>query len=99
MKIIIISSYFFSKEFDDCCTTYKYSFPLRCSAEAKKTCLEAKFSDPEFYQTLAEEYLLERAHYRSSGIWTRRFNRGKFVSRPEESGPALDPGGKYRYEE
>ena len=64
---------------------------------AKSACLEARWSDPELYQAVAEEYLLERAHYRHSGIRTRRFNRGTFVTRPEESGPALDEQGRYRY--
>ena len=88
--------FIFSKEFEDCCTANKYTFLIKCSTAAKKACLEAKFYDPDFYQRLAEEYLLERGHYRDSGIRTRRFANGRFVSRPEESGPALDTEGRYR---
>ena len=99
MKSIIVGNHnSFSKDFEDCCTANKYTFLVRCSSEAKKACLKAQFSDPEFYQRLAEEYLLERGHYRDSGIRTRRFVRGMFVSsRPEESGPALDGQGRYRW--
>ena len=99
MKSIIVRNHLsFSKDFEDCCTANKYTFLVRCSSEAKQACLKAQFSDPEFYQRLAEEYLLERGHYRDSGIRTRRFVRGMFVSsRPEESGPALDGQGRYRW--
>ena len=71
---------------------------VTCSQQSKdlSTCLRKYFYDVAMYQTVADEYLLERSHYRQSGIKTRRYNRGVFLSRPEADGPAVDSQGRYR---
>ena len=84
--------------FDDCCNEHKMMMLFKCSAAELNRCLEENFYNPELYKTVAEEYLLERSHYRQSGILTRRFNRGVLISRPGDSVPN-DPGPyQYRYE-
>ena len=84
------------KAYDECCFQNKWTFPVTCSSllGESQDCLKKHFNAP-LYQSLAEEYLLERSHYRESGIRTRRFNRGMFVSRPEQDGSALDHQGQY----
>ena len=43
-----------------------------------------------------DEYLNERSHYRNTGISTSRIHHGRFVTRSEADGPALDADGHYR---
>ena len=43
-----------------------------------------------------DEYLNERSHYRNTGITTSRIHHGRFVTRSEADGPALDAEGHYR---
>ena len=43
-----------------------------------------------------DEYLNERSHYRNTGITTSRIHHGRFVTRSEADGPALDADGHYR---
>jgi len=82
--------------FEACCKENKYTMIFSCSAKELNDCLKEHFYNKDLIHTVAEEYLLERSHYRFTGIKTRRFNRGIFLPRPEDAGPAVDKDGKYR---
>merc|ERR1719154_722528 len=72
-----------TKIYDDCCWNNKLTFPFTCNDQKHKldACFENHLSDAGLYQSLASEYLRERSHFRQSGIPTRRYIRGVFVSR------------------
>ena len=85
-----------SDMFEACCEENKYTMLFRCSPTELNECLRGHFNNKDLINSVTEEYLLERSHYRFTGIKTRRFNRGLFLERPENSGPAVDTEGKYR---
>ena len=84
--------------YDACCENNKMTLFYTCRDQSKAfaSCLRHHFYNPELHQSIVDEFLMERSHFRNTGIKTRRYNRGTFLTRPDESGPALDSQWRYR---
>eukprot|EP00088_Acartia_fossae_P064915 TRINITY_DN79962_c0_g1_i1.p1 TRINITY_DN79962_c0_g1~~TRINITY_DN79962_c0_g1_i1.p1 ORF type:complete len:204 (+),score=28.13 TRINITY_DN79962_c0_g1_i1:28-612(+) len=90
-----------AREYEDFCNCSKDNgfwmiFRCRDIKDKMVNCQMDWFDDPEFQESVKEEYLNERSHYRETGIKTKRYKRGNFVKRDMENDPPLDENGKYR---
>merc|ERR1712226_244103 len=85
------------KVFSECAKENGFSFVVHCrdSKDAMVKCQKAWMDQPEFVQSVTEEYLNERSHFRATGIKQKRYERGVFIAR-DPNDPPLDSKGKYR---
>jgi len=70
---------------------------IYCREEVKDLhrCVDEKVAIQEFRDTVTQEYLNERSHYRQTGHRSPRYERSNYVKRTEED-PAIGPDGKYK---
>lgn len=79
------------REWDQCCDQGMMATMFTCDSEPLRACLQEQFYSKELRAAVRSEYLLERSHYRQTGLRTRRYLHGKMLPRPAEQGPGLDP--------
>ena len=65
------------KKFAECTQREGFKMVATCRDErdALCHCIEKWFYDPDFKESVIEEYLNERSHFRETGIKTKRYQR------------------------
>jgi len=86
------------EEYSDCARDNGFTMVYYCRDHKDRmiACQKGWFDNPKFQEAVKEEYLNERSHYRTTGIKTKRYQRGKFIPRDLVADPPLDKDGNYR---
>ena len=65
------------KKFTDCTQKHGFAMVYSCTDERNElcNCIKGWVDNEEFRNTVTEEYLNERSHYRQTGIKSKRYQR------------------------
>ena len=65
------------KTFSECTQQHKFAMVYKCREERNELCecIQKWVENEEFRNTVIEEYLNERSHFRQTGIKSKRYER------------------------